>query len=79
MTYSDRQWLFRIVRRELEEGCTRKRLEEEIFAAHNGKPDGFLVTNDNLWLFRQYRNSVSGNPARLVDEALRFQEEEAVR
>jgi len=42
--------------------------------AHGGRPDGYLVTNDNQWMFRQYRNSVSPDPARLVREAVAFKE-----
>ena len=38
--------------------------------AHNGRPDGLIVTDFNLHLFRQYRNSVSPSPAALIREAL---------
>lgn len=75
--------LFRIVRAELDRVTTKKRggrrrVWDAICAAHNGRPDGYLVTNDNQWLFRLYRNNVSPNPDHLIDEALKFQEEEAV-
>lgn len=36
---------------------------------HNGRLDGYVVTNENLHLFRVYRNSVSGSGKRMVDEA----------
>lgn len=47
----------------------RKHVESAILAAHNGRPDGFLVTTANLHLFRQYRNAVSPDPAALVNAA----------
>lgn len=34
-----------------------------------GRPDGRLVTMENMHLFRVYRNSVSGDPQRLLLEA----------
>jgi sugar lactone lactonase YvrE len=80
MTDSDKQELYRIVLARLSEGRTgskRRHVESDIFAAHNGRPDGFLVTTDNMWLFRQYRNSVSPDPKRLVHEAMDFYREEA--
>lgn len=40
-----------------------------IEACHNGRLDGYVVTNENLHLFRVYRNSVSGSGRRMVDEA----------
>ena len=81
MTDSEKQELYRIVLARLSEGRTgskRRHVESDIFAAHNGRPGGW-INWDNLSLFRQYRNSVSGDPKRLVDEALGFQEEEAVQ
>ena len=81
MTDSNKQELYRIVVARLTEGrprSKRRHVESDIYDAHNGKPGGW-INWDNLSLFRQYRNSVSGDPKRLVDEALRFQEEEAVR
>ena len=41
-----------------------------IASCHNGRLDGYLCTNENLHLFRQYRNYVSADPARLIDESL---------
>jgi len=41
-----------------------------IVDANNGRPDGYIVTDANLHLFRQYRNSVSPNPSVLIQEAL---------
>lgn len=43
-----------------------------IIDAHLGRPDGWLVTRDNLHLLRQYRNSVSGNAQDMINEALKF-------
>lgn len=80
MTDSDRRLLLRIVWDRLR--CSDRRshqrsVEQSIFEAHNGRPDGVLVTTDNMWLFRQYRNSVSPNPKQLVHEAMDFYREEA--
>jgi hypothetical protein len=55
---------------------TKKVVADAIFDAHNGRPDGYLVTNDNQWMFRQYRNSVSGNAATLMTEAMALKENE---
>lgn len=44
--------------------------EQLIQQAHNGKPDGVLVTDDNLHLFRVYRNTVSPIPYQMVDDAM---------
>lgn len=45
-------------------------VEDRITDAHLGRPDGRLVTDENLHLFRQYRNTVSADPRVLTDEAL---------
>jgi hypothetical protein len=45
-------------------------VERTILAAHNGKLRAF-VTQGNLYLFRQYRNSVSSSPREMIREALR--------
>jgi len=77
MTDEDKGKLFRIVRDRLncgKSGGKRKHVESAIYAAHNGRLDGFLVTTGNLYLFRQYRNSVSPSPAHMVDAALAGQE-----
>jgi hypothetical protein len=77
MTDEDKGKLFRIVRDRLNCGKIygkRKHVESAIYAAHNGRPDGLLVTTDNMYLFRQYRNSVSPSPAHMVDAALAWQE-----
>ena len=50
----------------------RKRTAGYILDAHNGKPDGYYITSDNMHLVRRYRNSVSGNPAQLIEEALSY-------
>jgi hypothetical protein len=47
----------------------RKIVAEDIYAGHCGRLSR-LVTQENLHLFRQYRNTVSGDPDRLIDEAL---------
>ncbi len=76
----DRAELCRIVRGYIDPkrpGHKPKQVWQIIHAAHNGRPDGFLVTNDNMWLFRQYRNSISCNPQDMIDEALLSQEEVA--
>ena len=38
-----------------------------IWDAHNGRPDGWLVTNENLHLFRQYRNSIDPRPMHMIE------------
>lgn len=37
---------------------------------HNGRLYGF-VTNDNLHLFRRYRNTVTGNARQLIKDAVK--------
>lgn len=79
MTDEDKGKLFRIVRDMLNrlKGrrlSKRKHVESAIYAAHNGRPDGFLVTTDNMYLFRQYRDDVSPSPAHMMDAALAWQE-----
>jgi hypothetical protein len=74
--------LYRIVLAELDRVTTtkrggRKRIWNAIYAAHNGRPDGFLVNTDNMGLFRQYRNNVSPNPDHLIDAALAYQKEDS--
>jgi hypothetical protein len=44
--------------------------EHRIWDAHDGRPDGTLVTNDNLHLFRQFRNTISSSPRVMVHAAL---------
>ena len=78
MTDENKGKLFRIVRDRLncgKQGGKRKHVEAAIYDAHNGRPDGFLVTTDNMYLFRQYRNSVSPSPAHMVNAALAWHEE----
>ena len=72
MTDADKQELYRIVLARLNEGrvsSKRRHVESDILAAHMGRPGGW-INWDNLALFRQYRNTVTGDPKRLVDEAL---------
>jgi hypothetical protein len=76
----DRAKLCRIVKAYIDPkrpGHKPKQVWSIILAAHNGRPDGFLVTTKNMSLFRQYRNSISCNPQDIIDEALLFQEEDA--
>lgn len=63
------QELFRLVREHIAKHG-QSLTEYRIYKAHNGNPDGRLVTNENLHLFRQFRNSVSGSPTVLVHAAL---------
>ena len=51
----------------------RESAERRIWDAHMGNPDGRLVTNENMHLFRQYRNSIDPNPVHMVDSALAYQ------
>jgi hypothetical protein len=76
MNDADKAELYRLVRGwVLTPGYPeRKHVIECIQDAHLGRPDGWLVTNDNQWLFRQYRNSVSPNAEKLVREAVAFKE-----
>lgn len=78
MTDQDKAELYRIVRKRLAGGgaslaSKRKHVESDISDAHNGRPDGYFVTSDNLSLFRQYRNAVSPSPKHMVDAALAYQ------
>lgn len=74
----DRAELCRIVKAYIDPkrpGHKPRQVWQIIEAAHNGRPDGYLVTTANMSLFRQYRNSVSPNPQDMIDEAMLFQEE----
>lgn len=77
MTDEDKQELYRVVRSwVMTPGWyTQEDVRVCIQDAHAGRPDGLLVTNDNQWMFRQYRNSVSPDPAQLVKEALAYVED----
>ncbi len=62
--------LFPIVREALADYSERE-VTQAIRRAHMaGAADGDIVTRENLHLFRQYRNAVSGDPAALIREAL---------
>ena len=76
MTGADKAELYRLVRGwVLTPGYpTRKLVKECMQDAHFGRPDGYLVTTDNQWMFRQYRNSVSPNVDQLVREAVAYEE-----
>lgn len=82
MTDNWQDELFRVVLSRLSAGRGAKKSRGEvwdaIYAAHNGRPDGYLVTNDNQHLFRLYRNNVSPNPDHLIDAALKYQKQEVV-
>ena len=41
-----------------------------IMDAHLGMPDGVLVNSSNMHLVRQFRNSVSAEPADLISAAI---------
>jgi hypothetical protein len=72
MNPEEREALFDHIRKFVEKsGYKRSEVEDAIRAAHNGRPDGYLVTNDNQWMFRRYRNYESPNPKQLVAEALK--------
>lgn len=76
MEQSNKEKLYRVVLKRLHCGSLggkRKHVESAIYAAHNGRPDGFLVTTDNMRLFRQYRNAVSPDPAHMVNAALAYE------
>jgi len=68
MNQRNREALLRVVRdavvRQGEEATVSLILE-----AHLGRPDGVIVQEDNMHLFRQYRNSVSGSAVRLISGA----------
>lgn len=77
MTDEDKAKLFVIIRDHLNSNhgpYIRKAVEHRITEAHNGRPDGRFVTTDNMYLFRQYRNSVSPSAANMVDAALAWKE-----
>ena len=79
MRAEDRAELCRIVKEYIDPkrpGHKPTQVRDIIFSAHNGRPDGFLVTADSMFLFRQYRNSVSCNPQDIIDEALAAEEVE---
>lgn len=78
MERKDRVALYGMVRRWVRQGpwADREYVLECIRHAHNGRPDGCLVTNDNMWMLRQYRNGVSADPEQLVSESLACREGE---
>jgi len=66
--------LYRLVRHALDTG-KRKDVHADILAAHMYDiPQGF-ITRDTSGLVRQYRNSVSCDPAHLIKAALAYEEE----
>ena len=69
MLEADKQELYRLVLDHMEKNG-QSLTEMRIYAAHNGNPDGDFVTQSNLHLFRQFRNTVSMAPRTLVHAAL---------
>lgn len=72
MTDEDKAKLYGIVLKSLgdQRSCYGQQIvESAIRAAHFGRIVSPMVTDDNLYLFRQYRNAVSPDPARLVADA----------
>ena len=72
MKTADKHKLFRIVIQSLnaQRSCYGPQIVESMIRhAHNGRIEGFMVTTDNLYLFRQYRNAVSCEPRHLMDAA----------
>jgi hypothetical protein len=64
----DHTELFKIVREAVADygnDSARRTIQE----AHDGRPGSF-ITNENLHLFRIYRNSVTGNAQAMIKEAL---------
>ena len=69
MLEADKQELYRIVLDHMEKHG-QDLTEMRIYGAHIGYPDGEFVTQSNLHLFRQFRNTVSMAPRTLVHAAL---------
>ena len=72
MTTADKHKLFRIVIQSLNAQRSRygrQIVESMIRHAHNGRIEGFMVTADNLHLFRQYRYDVSPEVWHLMEAA----------
>jgi len=76
MIDGDKAALYRLVMRWLSnDGWSDEGYVKEcIQCAHLGRPDGVLVTNENLWMLRQYRNAVSPSADQLIEEARKFTE-----
>ena len=72
MTEENKHKLFEIVVASVEKRG-REVTEKRIWDAHMGSPDGWVVTMENLHLFRRYRNSIDPNPVHMVDSALAYQ------
>lgn len=67
MEVNEKQALFAIVRAALV-ALGEAQTIVTIYRANDGQLTNF-VTNENLHLFRQYRNRVSANPWQLISEA----------
>ena len=72
MTEEDKKELFEIVLASVNQRG-REVTEKRIWDAHMGSPDGWVVTMENMHLFRRYRNSIDPNPVHMVDSALAYQ------
>ena len=72
MTKENQHELFEIVLASVNQRG-REVTEKRIWDAHMGSPDGWVVTMDNMHLFRQYRNDIDPNPVHMVDSALAYQ------
>jgi len=68
----NKKLLFEEVLSDLNTYGSERMTVESIRDANNGRPDGRLVTNENLHLFRQYRNTVSPAPGHLVQAARNY-------
>jgi hypothetical protein len=63
--------LFEIVSKAvIEQG--QESIARKIQACNAGNLDGYIVTNENLHLFRQYRNQVSNNSYALIYDAIKW-------
>ena len=69
MNEENKTELFTIVSKAvIEQGL--ESIARKIQACNAGNLDGYVVTNDNLHLFRQYRNQVSNDAYALVYDAV---------
>jgi len=69
MTPQAREQLHTLIREALAT-YSEEHLTQLIADAHNGHPDGHVITNENLHLLRQYRNTINPSPYALITEAL---------
>jgi hypothetical protein len=76
MRDGDKADLYRLVLRWLSNDgwSDEEYVKDCIQSAHLGRPDGVLVTSENQWMLRQYRNAVSPSADQLIEEARKFTE-----